>query len=93
MFTYQLQEEILEAYREIVYNKIPAKISRLFHGSERCRKVCTYRPMYLQEIHVSCLSCYVLVNTRRMRNDRKKCMWEEKLTNAGSKLQLHRPIL
>ena len=48
LFTYQLQEEILEAYREIVYNKIPAKISRLFHGSERCRQV--------QYVHIRLLS-------------------------------------
>jgi len=62
MFTYQLQEEILEAYREIVYNKIPAKISRLFHGSERCRKVqyvhiglCTYKRFTSLVCRVTCL--------------------------------------
>jgi len=30
---------MLQAYREIVYRKIPAKMSRLFHGSARCQQI------------------------------------------------------
>ena len=30
---------MLAAYREIVYEKIPRKMSRLFHGSANCQQI------------------------------------------------------
>ena len=41
-----LQEEMLQAYRDIVYNKVPSKIPRLFHGSAGCQPVQYVIPAY-----------------------------------------------